>query len=36
MAKNWVLGQILALNLTRQCSVISVAWIVLFMVLGLW
>ena len=25
MAKNWVLHQILALNLTRQCSIISVA-----------
>lgn len=36
MAKNWALRQILTLNLTRQCSIISVAWIVLFMVLGLW
>jgi len=28
VAKNWALHQILALNLTRQCSIISVAWIV--------
>ena len=32
MVKNWALHQILALNLTRQCSIISVAWIVLFIV----